>query len=658
MSSTLPPLDLYFAFHLHQPTGNFGEVISDHVTNVYRPLLNHLSGHHGFPIAVHVSGSLLEWCEKYDHSLIDELALLASEGRVEFLLAGFYEPVLASIPVADRITQILWLHEWLLANMGVSGEGLWLTERVWEPDLTRDLVEAGIRYALVDDRHFLVSGHHRGALDAVFRTEHDGRYLDLFPIDEKLRYLIPFQPVSEIAAHFRQLRANGHRFAVFADDAEKFGGWPNTREWVYGSGWLDEFLETMVSMQESGEVRLLTGHQARNSAARGGITYLSSASYHEMEEWSLSPDIGRRYEQLRRDLGEERLAGPDGALVRGAHWKHFLVKYPESNRMHKHMLALSGLCRSHGDPEAARRAIGRAQSNDPFWHGVFGGLYLPWLRESAWRNLAEAERMLRSEHALDVTVHDHDGDGRDEFWIHNDTVSVVVAPHRGGAIELWLLLAHGINGADTLTRRIEAYHYAAVAPHPATTEAVNGGNDADGGIQSIHDAERSHRLAQLPPADNEIRSLLQSSIVDGSITEEAWQDASYLPIESFASEQLEGTIASHSPGEVTVAMLSRNYKCTTTVQANGDLEFDISWSKTGFPIDAQFAVELSLAPRVNFRSSCDCGRLRWEMPIITFARSERGLEQTVQGQAVLFLIPIAKERVRITLGIDASQSAE
>ena len=85
------------------------------------------------------------------------------------------------------------------------------------------------------------------------------------------------------------------------------------------------------------------------------------------------------------------MAGPDGALIRGAHWRNFLVKYPESNRMHKKMLALSRSAARRGDPAAVRRAIGRAQCNDAYWHGVFGGLYLPHLRDAIWRNLAAAE---------------------------------------------------------------------------------------------------------------------------------------------------------------------------------------------------------------------------------------------------------------------------
>ena len=152
------------------------------------------------------------------------------------------------------------------------------------------------------------------------------------------------------------------------------------------------------------------------------------------------------------------MAGPDGALIRGAHWRNFLVKYPESNRMHKKMQALSLLCRRWGVPPAARRAIGRAQCNDAYWHGVFGGLYLPHLREAVWRNLAQAEQEFRRGQELSVEVLDLDGDGHDEIWIHSDQFSALVSPRRGGAVEELTIFATETNYASTLTRRREAYH--------------------------------------------------------------------------------------------------------------------------------------------------------------------------------------------------------
>jgi len=66
--------------------------------------------------------------------------------------------------------------------------------------------------------------------------------VNVFPIDEQLRYLVPFRPPAEIGAYLVKRRAQGHQLAVLADDGEKFGGWPGTLEWVYTSGWLEGFL--------------------------------------------------------------------------------------------------------------------------------------------------------------------------------------------------------------------------------------------------------------------------------------------------------------------------------------------------------------------------------------------------------------------------------
>lgn len=77
-----------------------------------------------------------------------------ADGRIELLLAGFYEPVLASLPRTDRIEQIQWMHEAILRRFGVDARGLWLS---------------------------------RDQLHAPFWTESGGRRVALFPIDERLR---------------------------------------------------------------------------------------------------------------------------------------------------------------------------------------------------------------------------------------------------------------------------------------------------------------------------------------------------------------------------------------------------------------------------------------------------------------------------------------
>jgi 4-alpha-glucanotransferase len=634
----MAPIRFVFGLHLHQPVGNFDHVFEEHVRDVYRPILEHLSGRGFLPVVLHLSGPLLEWLEEHDTAYLDLLGHLVADRQIELLLAGFYEPVLASLPRADRVEQIEWMQDAVRRRFGVEGRGLWLTERVWEPELAADLADAGVRYALVDDRHFLVSGFAGEQLHTPYWTESDGKRVALFPIDERLRYLIPFRPPEETAEYLRELRGAGHQLAVLADDGEKFGGWPGTKEWVYTKGWLNRFMETIGGLVEHGEVQLSTLSQALDSVPSGGIAYLPTASYREMEGWSLPPDPALRLIRLERDLGEARVAGPDGALIRGAHWRNFLVKYSESNRMHKKMQALSLLCRRRGDPPLARRAIGRAQCNDAYWHGVFGGLYLPHLREAIWRNLALAERELRRGEALGLEVLDLDGDGHDEIWIHSDQFSAVVSPRRGGAIEEYTIFANGINYANTLTRRREAYHDTALDNQAEATR------DADAGTPSIHDMEEGLRLEHRPPLDADPRALFVDRVLPGRLDLEQFAAGDYWPARSWArtacsftlqhgAEQVEIVCSFPSPVLGTNALEKR-----IGFGADGSMRVAYRWDPSiGEPHDL-FAPELSLFAPLELRPEPEPEI--WTFPIETVAKSERGLDRTKQGDSVTLRWPV------------------
>ena len=631
-----PPIRFCFGLHLHQPVGNFGYVFEQHVREVYRPFLQHVRAQSFFPITLHVSGPLIEWLDQHEPSLLDDIADLASDGRVELLLAGFYEPILASLPRADRLTQVRWMREAVRQRLGTDATGLWLTERVWEPDLAADLHDAGVKFALVDDRHFLASGFSRDRLHAPFRTEHDGKEIALFPIDERLRYLIPFQPPEDTVAYLRLLREQGQRLAVLADDGEKFGGWPGTREWVYDSGWLDRFFVAMRAVIDSGDVVLSRFDEALGSVPSGGLAYLPTASYREMEGWSLPTPAALRFLALEAELGDERLRA-DGALVRGAHWRNFLVKYAESNRMHKKMLALSQLCRDRGDPPDARRAIGRAQCNDAYWHGVFGGLYLPFLRAEIWRNLAMAEGELRAGESLQYEERDLDFDGHVELWIHSSRFSAIVSPGRGGSVEELTRFGLGENLADALTRRREAYHVTAMQAGSSGADEHAARSETES-TPSIHDIEAALSLVELPAADLDDRALFIERVLPGRVTLEEYIGGDYRPLATTARLPMAADV--EAGDAITVTMKARDGSITKrlTFFPDGRVGATFTWRASQFPPDSWFTTEISVSRPVRLLAP---GATVWEHPIETVAKSERGLDRTLQGIAYLVRWPVS-----------------
>ena len=609
-----------FGLHVHQPVGNFDHVMADHVRDVYRPIIERATQAGFFPLTLHVSGPLLEWLEGHDTAWLDMIGRLAADGKLELLLAGFDEPILASLPREDRLEQIGRMRDYLKQRFGANATGLWLTERVWQPELAADLAAAGVAYALVDDRHFLVSGFRHEELHKPHHTESDGHRVGLLAIDERLRYLIPFRPPEETASYLRELRAQGHGLAVLADDGEKFGGWPGTKDWVYGSGWLDSFLKTMDRLITAGEIKLSTAGEAFREVPSAGLAYLGTASYREMEKWALPPAAQRDLTKLEEELGPKHLAA-SASFVRGGHWHHFLVKYPESNRMHKTMLALSTLSRRRGDPPEARRAIGRAQCNDAYWHGVFGGLYLPHLRTAIWRQLAIAERVLRQDERLACEEIDLDYDGFNELWVHSAQFSAVISPQRGGAIELLTRFSELTNFADVLTRRRESYH-------EISQDSQHHGEEKGAGTQSIHDIERASRLTSLPPVDAEPRAILVDRLLGDDVTHAQYSNGTYAPIKSWAVVPMTAAVKMSADTAV-ITLRVKDLEKRLTFDAAGCLAVAYSWNTDDSLKNALFAPELSLARDVAL--SAPAATETWRHPITTVARSERGFEETVQG---------------------------
>jgi len=470
-----------FGIHNHQPLGNFDFVIEHLVQTCYKPFLLAIKDRPFFKLAFHTSGPLLKWFEEHEPSILDLIGTFVTSGRMELLLGGFYEPVLAAIPSEDRRGQLQMMRDYLARRFGTSPTGLWLTERVWEPDIVGDLVDSGVTYVLVDDRHFLVSGFGRDDLYGYYLTEKEGKRLAIFPISEKLRYLIPFRPPEALNEYLHQISEKGGGLAIYVDDGEKFGGWPGTYRWVYEQGWLEAFLDLLEKL-EGDLLEMATFSQVLEEVPARGLCYLPIASYMEMEEWALPPERSLELRELRSKLGDE--AGRFLPYVRGGHWKHFLVKYPEANRMHKKMLAISHLLKERGKDERAKEELYAAQCNDAYWHGIFGGLYLPHLRHEIWRRLARVEKHLRKGETLSWEILDLDFDGREEVWVHSSEFSSLVRPASGGKLLEHTLFGPETNYLNTLTRRFEAYHQ-------QIREGLEGGRPVPGGgVGSIHELKK------------------------------------------------------------------------------------------------------------------------------------------------------------------------
>ena len=504
-------LTLLLAIHNHQPDGNFGHVFEQAYADCYHPLIETLGEFPAVKMALHHTGPLFEWIERERPDYFDKLRALVGRGQVELLGGGFYEPMLAVLPERDARGQITMMSDYLQAHFGVRPQGMWLAERVWEPALAKLIADAGMKFTLVDDGHFRAAGL-EGTLRGYYVTEKAGTPLALFPIDKKLREAIPFLKAWESIEVIDKLRGetDGDAAITYGDDGEKFGVWPHTKEWVWDQGWLRDFLRTLVERQEQGSFK--TAHFGEYLAAHRptGSVYLPTASYEEMGEWSLPADAQRHYNEVRQSLKDRGELDRARAFFRGGIWQGFLAKYPEANYLHKKMIWVSDKLRRAeeklGAPASgmsghaldhAKRELYRAQCNCAYWHGLFGGLYLNYLRDAIYRHLIEAEtqaeRVLGIGDKPLVVTADLDADLQPELILQNSEAAVYIKPDLGGGVFELDYRPKRFNLLNVLARRPEGYHERL---REAARKSAQG---AAGGPVSIHDlnAVKSAGLEEL-----------------------------------------------------------------------------------------------------------------------------------------------------------------
>ncbi|MFQ6103138.1 MAG: alpha-amylase/4-alpha-glucanotransferase domain-containing protein [Candidatus Glassbacteria bacterium] len=496
-------IKLAIGIHNHQPVGNFDGVFKEALERAYLPFLETLSRHRLIKASIHNSGILYEWFERNGARYTDILAELTASGQVELLTGGFYEPILPAVPERDAIGQIRMLSLYLEERFGTTAAGCWTAERVWEPHLPRLLKKAGITYTILDDYHFRAAGLSEKMIRGYFLTEDEGETVAVFPISKDLRYLIPFKPVDEVIAYLRSFNeTSGDSVIVFADDGEKFGIWPGTYKWVVEEGWLESLF--MELERNSGWIKTVTFKEALELFPPSGIVYLPAASYHEMMEWALFDEARVAFHQVEEELKAKDLFDKlaDYAFLRGGLWRNFLAKYPEANNLHKKMMRVSRKIESASNKikdegqrsklRQAQRKLWAGQCNCPYWHGVFGGLYLPHLRSANYGSLIEAENiadaLMKTSGKCRMDFDDFDGDGREEVILETRDLNIFVSPSLGaGVVELdYRPLC--MNLMDVMRRKLEPYHDLA-------TESGDGSCGESDGVLSIHDLPREKAVS-------------------------------------------------------------------------------------------------------------------------------------------------------------------
>lgn len=160
---------LALAWHLHQPTFVPDEEVRDWVKRSYAPLLE-AHAERGIPLALNVTGALLERLAEVAPSFLDRIAALVDEGLVEPLGSGHHHPSFPLLSVVDAREHVRRDREATERYLGEAPSGFWPTDLAWVHLLVPVLADAGYDWSVVDGAA-LVQGN---ALPQWDETERNG----------------------------------------------------------------------------------------------------------------------------------------------------------------------------------------------------------------------------------------------------------------------------------------------------------------------------------------------------------------------------------------------------------------------------------------------------------------------------------------------------
>jgi alpha-amylase len=520
--------------------------------------------------------------------------------------------------------------------------------------------------------------------------------LRLVPGSKALRYTIPFREPAETLRILREGINQQDALFAMGDDCEKFGVWPGTYDHVYKNGWLERFLKALEGSQDWLETTTVADYLSSHPAV--GRIYLPTASYPEMMEWSLPPAAGADF----KACWEESERMPKGErfqrFLRGGLWRNFLTRYAESNRIQKQALGVSH--RLHklsssvesGTEKAALLAEAHthllaSQCNDPYWHGVFGGLYAPHLRSAILRHLIQAEFQLdhvegRGPDAIpEIVTTDFEVDGQEEILIRQSISGMTLHPADGATVSSLRFQPANVELVNSLMRRPEVYH-------ELVRKQVSSKQAPREGPASIHDqvlSKESH-LDGLLRYDRYARHAFRTYVFPSA---KSWKDFELLLLEE--NETLARGAWKATPIKAPAAAIE--FRSATEVTSNGcvmqvdalkTLTSKVSGSTwqiecrsvlntdrscpTGMALGLELVLNL-LAPDAHdryfqakdvrrpleFRGEIGSAKLAlvdewqrvkitletrpqacwWIVPIETISQSELGFERVYQGSAIL-----------------------
>ncbi|MDR2047834.1 MAG: DUF1925 domain-containing protein, partial [Treponema sp.] len=337
-------------YHDHLPAGTKDSEFEEIYSSRLKPFVTMLNSNPGVPVALHLSGPLLERLKQKKPEFFLLIGDLVTRKQIELLGGGFYEPLLPLLPLADKIGQIELLTTYIRRHFGKKPQGCYLPFGAWEQSLAGVLSSCGMTYTFLGEDQFRASGIEGEELYSPWITEDQGKLVTVFPV------------LGSIAGGTVDSSGTGlvTIFPRFSGDNAEAA--------------IRRFFEKLAKNEEKPEMSL-PGKFLKTAGPLKRAYFASSADSGFMSQI----DDGRKLSCLQP--------------------RRFLMSYSEANNLYSKMYFTHTLINQlRGDKtrkKIAREELWKAQGSDAFCRTADKDIACSMVRKHAYRALLSAERITR-----------------------------------------------------------------------------------------------------------------------------------------------------------------------------------------------------------------------------------------------------------------------
>lgn len=412
------------------------EIFDKDYTTVYKPVMQFLFGNPDFKMTFAFNGPQIEYFEKKHPEFLEILKLLISRKQIEVLGGGYYDPAFPLLFPMDRTGQIELLTSEIRRVTGKRPRGITICGSIWDYSLVTSFNNSGMEYVLLDET--LIPSEKLKMVPLIMSDK--GRAISILPLFSSLKdYDKPSADsfLKEIQKKCQKAEKNS---PVRISESAKCISLQFTHEDFKELLEINFLEELNKSLKNQDKFCTDTVYSYLKTTNVRIPAYISSGMSAEVAQWGMIPyesvKLDKRYPVTIYDL--------------------FQI-YPQSRALYDRMLYLSLLVnQSHGDRQRkndARQKLWAAQNGDGFICTSKGAFVSSTYRQQAYKNLTDAERILRQCGTFKETVSsfDYNSDGLIEYISRMQNYFSVISLQGGAIRELDIFKSSG-NFADNLNR--------------------------------------------------------------------------------------------------------------------------------------------------------------------------------------------------------------